>query len=238
MRRYFPDQNPLGRHFMFGSPFSPPGMEIVGVVKDAKYESLNEKTPPMVFVPVLQTIKEGGSAHNLEVRFAGDPGAITTAVRHSFLEIDSSLTPSITTLAELVDRSAHDAKVIAQLSSLFGLLALVLAAIGLYGVMAYAVSRRTSEIGIRIALGARAGNVLWMILGEALLVVALGIGLGAPTALGLAQLVSSQLFGLSSSDPVTLAAATALLLTVSALASYIPARRATKVDPMVALRYE
>ena len=239
VRRYFPNQNPLGRHITFGAPFAPPGMEIVGVVKDAKYNSLAEKVPPVVFAPLMQSIEHVPDANDLELRVAGDPAAAAAAVRRAVAEVDRKIMIGrVATLGELVSQSAHEARLIAQLSSFFGLLALLLAAIGLYGVMAYAVARRTSEIGIRMALGAEARAVLWMVMRESLLVVVVGIAVGVPAALGLARVVRSQLFGLSPSDPTTLAAATLLLLAASVLAGLLPARRAAKVDPMVALRYE
>jgi len=246
VRRYFPRRNPLGRHFALGDPFAPPGIEIVGVVRDAKYQALGEKTQAMAFMSLLQD--PFGKHHDLapyvygndlEIRVAGEPGAAAQQVRRAIASGDRNIpVVSTTTLADLVSDSAHDARLIAQLSSLFGLLAVLLAAIGLYGVMAYDVMRRTGEIGIRMALGAEAGRVLWMVMSESLLVVALGIALGVPAALGLGRLVSSQLFDLSPGDPVTLIIATLLLIVTSALASYIPARRAAKVDPMVSLRYE
>ena len=238
--RYFPHQNPLGRHFNYGSPFSPPGLEIVGVVADAKYDSLSDtKAPPMTFVPVDQELEPGEYADDLELRVAGDPMSAGQDVRRAVADIDRNImVDSLHPLRELVDDSAHDARLIAQLSSFFGLLALLLAAIGLYGVMAYNVLRRTSEIGIRMALGAVSWDVLAMVLRESFLIVGLGIVLGIPAALGLARLVSSQLFDLSSNDPVTLIGATLLLVAIATLSGFLPARRATKVDPMVALRHE
>jgi predicted permease len=239
VRRFFHNENPLGRRFAFGNPFAPPGMEIVGVVKDAKYESLRDKTPPMVFIPAVQELQRGRPAGDLEVRVAGDPTGVANAVRRAVAEVDRNIVvSSVATLGELIKRDTHDTRLVAELSGFFGGLALLLAAIGLYGVMAYSVSQRTNEIGIRMALGAERSNVLWMVFGESLRVSVLGVMLGVPAALGLARLVASQLFDLSPADPATLTAATLMLLATSALASYIPARRATKVDPMVALRYE
>ncbi|HUI42005.1 MAG TPA: ABC transporter permease [Terriglobia bacterium] len=242
VQRYFPNQNPVGRHFMFGSPFKAPGKEIIGVVKDAKYEGLADKTPPMAFMPIAQSAgphEPNEYADDLEVSVAGDPAAAAHEVRRAVSEVDRNIViGSVHPLRELVASDTHDARLVAQLSSFFGVLALLLAAIGLYGVMAYSVLRRTNEIGIRMAIGAVRGDVLWMVLRESLAIVALGIALGVPAALGLARVVSSQLFALSPNDPATLALATLLLVVASALAAYIPARRAAKVDPMVALRYE
>ena len=142
------------------------------------------------------------------------------------------------TLSEQVDDSLQQERTISQLSSFFGLLALTLASVGLYGVMAYMVARRTSEMGIRMALGARSSHVLWMMLREALFLVLVGIAIGIPAAIGAGHLISSLLFGLTPSDPVTIALATLLLVAVAVLAGYLPARRASRVDPMEALRYE
>jgi predicted permease len=242
VKRYFPKESPLRHHFEFGSPFKGPGLEVVGVVKDAKYESLSDQTPPMCFMSAVQSAgpnQPNAFADDLELRVAGDPGSYGDAVRRTLREIDRNIVvSSIHPLPELVASDTHDARLIAQLSSFFGVLALLLAGIGLYGVMAYNVLRRTNEIGIRMALGALSGHVLGMVLRESLLIVGLGVAAGIPVALGLARLVSNQLFDLSSSDPATLAGAVLVLVAVSALSGFVPARRASKVDPMVALRYE
>jgi ABC-type antimicrobial peptide transport system permease subunit len=145
---------------------------------------------------------------------------------------------NIKTLVERISDSSHDARAIAQLSGFFAVFALLLSVIGLYGVMAYNVSRRTREIGIRMAIGAQRQTVLRMVMRESLLVVMIGVILGIPVALSMGHLISSQLFGLSPRDPLTLAAAALLLLAASVIASYLPARRAAETDPMVALRYE
>jgi len=153
--------------------------------------------------------------------------------------VDKTLSASdIHTVGELVDDSLVRDRLIAKLASFFGALALVLASIGLYGVMSYAVARRTNEIGVRMALGASRGNVLWLVLRETLVMVAIGIAIGLPAALAASRLISNRLFGLSPNDPLTIAFAALALIVVAAVAGLIPARRASRVDPIVALRYE
>ncbi|HVH85668.1 MAG TPA: FtsX-like permease family protein, partial [Terriglobales bacterium] len=249
VQRFFSNQNPIGHRFRLGSPFVPPGMEIVGVVRDSKYNSLEEKPHPMAFIPLLQepfasnpnqySDRPYAYGNELDIRVAGDAAASSHAVLRAIADIDRNIPVSgITTLKQRVDDSARDARAVAQLSGLFGLLALVLAPIGLYGVMAHNVSRRTHEIGVRMAVGAQARDVLQMVLRESFLVVMTGIVFGIPAALGMGRIISSQLFGLSSRDSLTLAFSTLLLLIASIVASYLPARRAARTDPMVALRHE
>jgi len=250
-QRYFPGQNSIGHSFALGAPFHPQsGMRIVGVVKNSKYNSLDEKTTAMAFIPLLQEPFDNDPdrknlkrdrpyvyGNELDLRVSGDLRAVSQALRHAIADVDSNIPiSSIVPLTQRVSDSTRDAQAIAQLSSFFGIVALLLAAIGLYGVMAYGVSRRTHEIGIRVAVGAQPYNVLRMILGESLLVVTIGVALGIPAALAMGRVISSQLFGLSPHDPITLGLASLLLLIASMLASYVPARRAAKIDPMVALR--
>jgi ABC-type antimicrobial peptide transport system permease subunit len=193
----------------------------------------------MVFLPVLQMRGDAAYVWELELRTAGDPRSAATEVRSALAGIDKGLPATkLKTLSEQVDDSLDQERTISQLSSVFGLLALTLACVGLYGVMAYRVARRTSEMGIRMALGAGSSDMLWMVLREALLLVLAGIAMGIPAAIGAGHLISSLLFGLTPSDPVTISLATLLLVAVAVLAGYLPARRASRVDPMVALRYE
>ncbi len=237
---FFGDQNPIGRRFGFGDePKHSGDIEIVGVAADAKFSNLRQKPERMVFLPVLQMQGDAAYVWELELRTAGDPRSAATEVRSALAGIDKGLPPtSLKTLSEQVDDSLEQERTISQLSSFFGLLALTLACVGLYGVMAYMVARRTSEMGIRMALGARSSHVLWMMLREALFLVLAGIAIGIPAAIGAGHLFSSMLFGLTPSDPVTISLATLLLVAVAVLAGYLPARRASRVDPMVALRYE
>jgi predicted permease len=238
-RFYFGSQPAVGKRLSFISP-ERDEIEIIGVAGDAKYNSLRETTPHMVYVPYPQT-PSASLAYGmiLEVRTGGNPGAAAGAVRQAIRGIDSHVPIlGFTTLAEQVSESLAQEHLIARMAALFGLLAVLLASIGLYGVMMYTVSRRTGEIGIRMALGARRTQVLWMVLREALQLVLLGAALGVPLAIAFARLISNQLYGISPADPITIAGSASLLAGIALLASYIPARRAANVDPIVALRDE
>ncbi len=237
---FFNGQNPVGQRFRFGDdPDKGNSIEIVGVIRDAKYGSAKEKPDRTAYRPILQVQDGSAYSSNLEIRTSGDPLQLASEVRSIIAQIDDKLpVEGITSLSDQIEQSFRQERLVAQLVSFFGLLALVLASIGLYGVMAQAVARRTNEIGIRMALGAQQGNILWMVLRETLLLVLAGIAIGVPVALLAARVIESQLFGMSPADPLTILLATTLLTVVAALAGYIPARRATKIDPMVALRYE
>jgi ABC-type antimicrobial peptide transport system permease subunit len=206
------------------------------VVKDVRYFGLREVTEPMIYIPVW---REGAGARTLCVRTSGDASHVVAAIRREAAELDPTIPVTQTlTLADQFDNSIAQERILTMLCGFFGVLAVLLAAIGLYGVMAQAVARRVREIGIRMALGAQASEVRWLILRETALMVGCGAAIGLPAAYFTTRLVDSFLFGLTPQDPVTLAASTLALLAVTALAGYIPARRATRVDPMIALRYE
>jgi len=238
-RHYFPGQSPVGRRFGFGDK-NPAEIEIVGVARNAKYSSLNSDydTGTTVYVASLQNPEDLWQM-NFEVRTAGNPMNWAPAIRQAVQRLDKNVPLSrIKTQTEQIDETILNERLFAKLTSFFGLLALSLACVGLYGTMSYTVVRRTNEIGIRMALGAQKRRVLGMVLKESLLLVAVGIALGLPIAFAATRLVKSFLFGLSPTDPLTLLGSTLALAAVAALAGYLPARRAARVDPLSALRYE
>ncbi|HEY0723966.1 MAG TPA: FtsX-like permease family protein, partial [Pyrinomonadaceae bacterium] len=237
---YFKDQNPIGRQFTFddetdkGAP-----LEIVGVIGDIKDDDARDKAEPTVYRPILQLQDQSAYSVTILIRTQSDPSSLTSQVRQTITQTDDKLPMfGVTTLHEQLYSSLGTDRLIAQLVSFFGALALVLACIGLYGVMAHGVARRTNEIGIRMALGARGANIAWMILRETLYLVLAGLVIGVPAALLGARLIATQLFGLSPTDPLTLIGASLVLTIVALLAGYLPARRASRVNPLSALRYE
>jgi predicted permease len=236
-KRFFSRQSPLGARLCRDDKFKmEESYEIVGVVKDAKYFGVREATESMIYVPVW---RDGSGGRTLCLRTTGRPERLVAAVRREAAALDPAIPVLQTlTLADQFDNNIAQERMLTTLGGFFGALALLLAALGLYGVMAHAVARRVREIGIRMALGARAPEVRWMILRETLLMVAVGALIGIPTALALTRMLASFLYGLTPQDPLSIVASTAILLAITALAGYIPARRATRVDPMIALRYE
>ena len=237
-RKFFPNTDPIGKHVRDTFPGNPGEMEIVGVVADVKYHSLREEAHPRIFAPIFNPLWEH-AAIAFEIRTAADPESIARALRKAAQETNPALPQiEVATMSGLVDRSLGTDRLIAMLSSCFGALALLLASIGLYGVMSYAVARRTNEIGIRMALGARRSDVLRLVLGHGSKLTLLGVAIGIAGALGLTRFLSSLLYGIKPTDPLTFLSVALALTGVALLASYIPARRATKVDPLVAVRYE
>jgi len=236
-RQCFAGQNPIGRHVGVGS--LTPDLEVVGVIADTKYGGLRDPIPQTVYLPVSQAQLRRSAPRTLHVRVIDHSANIAPAIRNQIRALDKNLpVTEVQMLSDLVDRDLAQERLIAALSGFFAGLALLLVSVGLYGVIAYGVQRRTHEIGIRMSLGAEPGMVMRMVLRDCLGMVVAGATIGFPLGLWLSKLVASRLFGVSPGDPVTMTTATLLMLAVAALAGYVPARRASRVDPMMALRYE
>jgi predicted permease len=233
-RRFWPGQDAIGKRFSQGSPDSRP-IEVIGVVENGKYALLSEDPQPLVCRPLSQAYS---GATTVIARGQTDPRELLGLIRNEAQQLDPHLPLSGKLLAEQMAVSLLPARIAASIFGTFGALALALAAIGIYGVMSYTVSRRTHEIGVRVALGAQTSDVLKLAIGQGMRLALLGVVIGISAALALARLMTSLLFGVSAADPLTYAGTAALLMAVALLACYIPARRATKIDPMVALRYE
>jgi predicted permease len=233
-RRFWPGQSALGRRVIVGRPPDDRVRAVVGVVKDSKYRRLTEEVRPAVFIPFLQDYQANMTLH---VRTAGEPAALLAAVRREVQALDAGLPLyNIKTLEEQKSNSLYTSRLAAALLTMFGLMALLLAAVGLYGVMAYTVHRRTHEIGIRMALGAQGGDVRRRVMIEGTTIVAIGLLLGLGGALVGTRLDGSSLYGVTPSDPIAFASAALLLAFVGLLANYLPARHASRTDPMMALR--
>ena len=236
-KRYFSDRllgtrNPLGTHFGETDPKAPQ-REIIGVVGDAKYNDLKAEVEPTAYVPL-----RGRGAH-FELRTVTNPAGLIPAIRQVVRDLDSDLPIfDIRTQSEQIDQLLFNERLVARLSSLFGILALVLACVGLYGLLSYEVVRRRREIGIRMALGAHQRDVLRLVVGRGMALTGVGVVLGLAGAFAMTRYLASLLYGVKPIDPTTFGGITVLLISVALLACYVPARRATKVDPLVALRYE
>jgi predicted permease len=238
-RTYFPGVSPLGRTFAVGDDDDPEwqNIEVVGVVKDAKYMELEEKQMSAAFFPHAQ--HRAHFLYNFVARYTGEPTWVVPAIRRAVAEIDPNLpVGDVATVERMVDDFTLNRRLVAQLSTFFGILAATLACIGIYCVMSYGTTRRTNEFGIRMALGAARRNVLWVVLRETLALAAVGIAVGIALALASGRMVQSLLFGVKSYDQLVIVLSIIAMIAVALLAGYVPARRATKIDPSVALRYE
>jgi predicted permease len=232
-RHFFGDENPVGRRFIDEGQ----ELEIIGVAKGGKYRSLREPAPHTYYRYYFE--QPSRSYTMFQLRAGGDPGSYAATIQRIVREIDPQLqVVDLRTMTDVVNESLINERFVAQTAGAFSLFALLLACVGLYGVMSYAVSRRTNEIGIRMALGALPGNVVRIVMREALLLVVLGVGIGLAAAAATTRFVSTLLFGLEPTDPLTIALATLIMIVVAALAGYLPARRASRIDPIEALRYE
>jgi macrolide transport system ATP-binding/permease protein len=241
-RRFFSNEDPIGRHFGMGDASHSGDYEIVGIVEDAKYQDTRGPAYATFFLPLLQT-QPGeplrGWVGAIELHVAGKPETLEPSARKSLAGIDPNLTIlRMQTFAEQVSLNFNQDRLITRLTELFGLLALILACVGLYGVTSYSVARRTNEIGIRMALGAARSSVLSLVLRGALVQLVAGLAIGIPVALAGGRILSNLLYGIKSHDPVILGSAAVTLAACAIFAALVPARRATKVDPMVALRHE
>lgn len=237
-KKFFAGRNPVGMHIGFGSdPGTRTDMEVIGVVKDIKYTNLRDEIPEQAYIPYMGSRFQGSMT--VYLRTGADPSLLMPTVRQKVRELDPNLPIyALRTTETQISNSLTTERMIASLSTVFGFLATLLAVIGLYGVMSYTVAQRTREIGIRMALGAEQGNVVWMVMREVLRLIGIGVVAGIPAALALTRVVQNQLFGLTGHDPRTLAIATVALTIVACAAGYIPALRASRLDPMKALRYE
>ena len=243
-RFYFGDRNPLGRLITitgsksFLSAAGNPSFVVVGVANDAKYHQIREDPRQRAYVPFENPLWPATEV-TFDVRASGDPDALVSALRTAVKDVAPSLSGVyIQTMNQRAQGQLGSDLLLTKLSGFFGVLAILFASIGIYGILSYTVARRLREIGIRIALGAQRGNILWLVVSDSLILVLAGVAIGVPATLIAGRLIAGLLFGLTPADPPVVAAAVAMMFAVAAIAGYFPARRATKVDPMIALRAE
>jgi len=237
-RRSFGDRNPLGQHMALGQ-CPKCDIEIVGVSANTLYGNLKEKAPPTVYLPFAQGGWRPVQGMVYELRTAGNPLNYVRRVRDVVQRADQRLPLSeLKSQSAWIDQAINQEITFARLCTAFAILALAIACMGLYGAMSYRVGRRTGEIGIRMALGAQRSRVVWMVLREVVLLATVGLAISVPTALAASKLVESFLFGMKPNDPLALTGSVATLVTAAILAGYLPARKASRIDPMIALRHE
>jgi predicted permease len=238
----FGNENPIGRHVILSGrrdhPETSRDLLIVGIATNARYGGLKREVPPVLYIPYNQGFPQPEEMV-FELRTAGDPLAYVNTVREIVRQADARVPLSnVRTQVAEIDQTINQEIIFAELCTAFAILALVIACVGLYGTVSYNVERRTGEIGIRMALGAKRARVVRMILVQVLALAAVGLVIGVSTAFGASKLVASFLFGMKPNDPIAITAAVVILLAAAALAGYAPARRASRIDPMVALRHE
>jgi macrolide transport system ATP-binding/permease protein len=238
-KTFFQGGSPIGRRILLGDPARQRDVEIIGVARTARYNSIKEKTtPPLVYVPYTQDLAGLGGMF-FELRTAGDPLAVIPTVRRLVREANASVPiANVNTQTAQIDQMISQERTFGQLCASFAVLALIIACIGLYGTMAYTVARRTGEIGIRMALGAERAGIVAMVLREVFALAAAGVAVGLGLAWATTRFIESFLYGLKHNDPLVLSLAVAMLAGAAILAGYAPARRASRVDPAVALRHE
>jgi len=233
VRTYMGGSSPIGRHFKLDEA----DYEIIGVARTTRLHSLKQDTPSVTYIPLTHSKYVGQITYIL--RTAGDPLALATNARQTVREADASIPVSeISTQETVINRTISDERTFAILCSCFAGLAVVIACVGLYGMMAYRVARRTNEIGIRMALGAERGRIIWMVIREVFLIAIAGVGIGVPVALAMSQFVRAYLFQMKPNDPLAIGAAAMAMLAAAILAGYWPAWRASRIDPWTALRDE
>jgi predicted permease len=238
VKKYFPNENPIGRRFGFGDEKAPADIEIVGVCRTARLTTLKRDTPPVAYLPFGQDLRSLGGM-NFELRTAGNPLSLANSARQVVRQLDERIPiVRLTTQSVVIDQTISQERTFATLCTAFAVLAVVIACVGLYGTMAYAVARRTNEMGLRMALGAQRGTVLWMVMRQVLSTALIGLAIGVPAAWASAHVVESFLFGIKAKDPLALSLAPAVLLIAALTAGYGPAWRASRIDPWKALRDE
>jgi putative ABC transport system permease protein len=243
-RRYWQGRDPVGGRFRIGNRPERPWVTVVGVVKDVKHNGITGVVKEKFYIPHPQWHRSVGNVNairsmSLVIKTDGDPSALTAGIRNTIKRMDPNLpVADVRSMVEVVGAALATPTFTSVLLTIFAVLALTLSAIGIYGVLSYVVSRRTREIGIRVAIGASRSDLLWMILGNGLGLALVGIGTGIALALGITRLLRGLLHGVTPADPATFAAVAALLAAAAAVASAVPAWRASRVDPMLALRSE